>query len=112
MHSLQILHTAPPSYARTYEDLKDLPMSTNPIHIDASRPFNDKERLEILHYAMTAAEHVPVFLYTNIPISDCYAPCGCEGYDYCCSYHRYRELEVAECFCYNICDVVCEYHKD
>ncbi len=105
---LQILHTPLPYFAVKYADLPDPPIS-HEIHIDVS---DIPATLEILQRVVYLAKYYDVQLYTGIPTSDYDAPCGCQGYDQPCEYHRFRDIDVAACFCCQKLNVLCCYHGD
>jgi hypothetical protein len=105
---LRILHTPPPYFAVKYVDLQDPPISYE-LHIDMSET---TASLDILERILYLAKYYSVSLYTNIPTSDSDAPCGCQGYDQLCEYHRCRDTEIAPCFCCMKLKTVCSYHGD
>jgi len=68
------------------------------------------EDLRNLYFFLLKNPSVQFVLYTNMPTSDAEAPCGCYGRDGVCEYHRFSEIEVANCGCSVEYKVVCDYH--
>ncbi len=107
---IRVLHSSPYRYALPWDCIGSHD-ELDPLHIDVTEVQIYADRLALLTRLKTEFSLCPhITLYTGIPTSECNAPCGCFGYDSCCAYHRYREMDIAECWCSERFGIVCQYH--